>query len=300
MTRAARRLQLAQPALSQAIARLESQVGMRLLDRTPRGVTLTPAGEAFLEKAEATLTAAKEVQATVRSWAREQAGRLLVGFMSLAPPMMAGDLFGRFARARPAVTVEWRELSYPTLQPRSWLEGTDAGLIWFPPSGPGLASQSIRARPLVAVMSERHPLAGRKQLKVEDVVDETFPGIVEWCDHGWLGNWGLDRYRGAPARRTNDGAATPAEVASIVASGRAITTVPDVVAVPFAHLGIRAIPIIDADPAVMMVVWPEGVTKPLVAELVEVARQMFEEAQNTIRSAADRSGLARSGPAKSV
>ena len=61
MTRAARRLQLAQPALSQAIARLESQVGLRLLERNPRGVTVTPAGEAFLEKAQATLDAVDEV-----------------------------------------------------------------------------------------------------------------------------------------------------------------------------------------------------------------------------------------------
>ena len=57
--RAARRLQLAQPALSQAIARLESQVGVRLLGRGPRGVTVTPAGEAFLQKAQATLAAWK-------------------------------------------------------------------------------------------------------------------------------------------------------------------------------------------------------------------------------------------------
>src|SRR2546421_9391651 len=76
MTRAARRLQLAQPALSQAIARLEAQVGIRLLDRNPRGVTVTPAGEAFLAKAQATLAAMEEMQATTRSWARQQEGRL--------------------------------------------------------------------------------------------------------------------------------------------------------------------------------------------------------------------------------
>jgi DNA-binding transcriptional LysR family regulator len=146
MTRAARRLQLAQPALSQAIARLESQVGVRLLDRTPRGVTVTPAGEAFLEKAQATLAAVDEVKATARSWAREQEGRLHAGFMAMTPPMMAGDLVSRFMTAHPEVTIEWRQLGYPTLDARAWLSDFDAALIWFAPSAHGLARRSGRAR----------------------------------------------------------------------------------------------------------------------------------------------------------
>jgi DNA-binding transcriptional LysR family regulator len=97
---------------------------------------------------------------------------------------------------------------------------------------------------------------------VRDVLDETFPGIVEWCDPGWLGYWGLDAYRGGPAQRTDDGAVTPEVVASIVASGRAITTVPAIVAVPFAHLGIRAIPLIDAEPAVLTLVSAGGRRDP--------------------------------------
>jgi hypothetical protein len=62
-------------------------------------------------------------------------------------------------------------------------------------------------------------------------------------------------------------------VASIVASGHAITTVPAIVAVPFAHLGIRAIPLLDAAPAVLTLVWPEGAATPLVEDLVDQARQ---------------------------
>jgi len=272
MTRAARRLQLAQPALSQAIARLESQVGVRLLDRGPRGVTTTPAGEAFLEKAEATLAAVDEASATARSWARDQKGRLHAGFMAMTPPMMAGDLFSRFMAAHPETSIEWRQLGYPSLDARAWLGDSDVALIWFAPSAPGLASQTIRTSPLVAAMAETHPLAGRSELSVADVLDEPFPGIVDWADPVWLGYWGLDAYRGAPARRTDDAALTPEEVASIVASGRAITTVPAIVAVPFAHLGIRAIPLTDAEPAVLKLVWPEGAATPLVTALAELAR----------------------------
>ena len=277
MTRAARKLQLAQPALSQAIARLESQVGMRLLERNPRGVTVTPAGEAFLAKAEATLAAAEEVNATARSWAREQEGRLHAGFMSLTPPMMAGELFSRFMAEHPEITIEWRQLGYPTLDARAWLSDCDVALIWFAPSAPSLASQAIRTSALVVAVAESHPLAGRDELSVAEVLDETFPGIVDWCDPVWLGYWGLDMYRGAPPRRTDDVAATPEEVASIIASGRAITTVPEIVAVPFHHLGIRAIPLVDADPAVLTLVWPDGAATPLVTELAGLARQMSEQ-----------------------
>ncbi|MBV9605358.1 MAG: LysR family transcriptional regulator [Solirubrobacterales bacterium] len=280
MTRAAHRLQLAQPALSQAMARIEAQVGVRLLERNPRGVTLTPAGEAFLAKAHAALAAMEDMQAAARSWARQEEGRLHAGFMSMTPPMMAGDLFPRFSAAHPEVTVEWRELGYPTVPPRGWLGDADAGLIWFAPTGPGLDSQPIRTSPLVVAMTDAHRLAGRSELTVGEVLDETFPGIVDWCDAGWLGYWGLDAYRGGPARRTPDGAVTPEEVASIVASGRAITTVPAIVAVPFAHLGIRAIPLIDAEPAVLTLVWPAGAATPLVADLAELARDLHRDADS--------------------
>ena len=230
-----------------------------------------------MEKAQATLAAVEEVSATARSWARKEEGRLHAGFMAMTPPMMAGDLVSRFMAAHPDVTIEWRQLGYPTLDVRAWLSESDAALIWFAPSAPGLASQAIRTSPLVVAMAENHPLSERPELTVADVLDETFPGIVDWCDPVWLGYWGLDAYRRAPARRSDDAAVTPEEVASIVASGRAITTVPALVAVPFAHLGIKAIPLVDADPAVLTLVWPQGAAAPLVAELAEMAREMSEQ-----------------------
>ena len=276
MTRAAQHLQLAQPALSQAIARLEAQVGVRLLERGPRGVTVTEAGRAFLEKAEATLAAVEDMNATARAWVREEQERLRAGFMSLTPPMMAGGLFPQFTAEHPEVTIEWRQLGYPTLDARAWLGDRDLALIWFAPGTPGLASQPIRTSPLVVAMAESHPLAGAAKLAVEEVLDETFPGIVG-CEPEWLGRWGLDSYRGAPARRTEDSASTPEEVTWMVAAGRAITTVPEIVAVPYAHLGITAIPLAGAEPAVLTLVWPEDHPHHLVADLARIAGEMVAQ-----------------------
>lgn len=277
MTRAARRLQLAQPALSQAIARLESQVGAKLLERNPRGVTVTAAGEAFLERARATVTAFEDVQATARSLARAQAGRLMLGFLSLTPPMTAGDLFTRFTDAHPEADLEWRELGYPTINAAEWLGEADAALVWFAPSSPELASQPIRTSPFVVAVAEHHRLARHAELTVDQILDETFPGIVEWCDPGWLANWGLDRYRGGAPRRTAERSASLQEVASTIASGRAISTVPEMVAAPFAPFGIKAIPLVDADPAVLTLVWPHGTVSPLLSELIATSQEVAGE-----------------------
>src|SRR5213593_484826 len=81
MTRAARKLHLAQPALSQAIAQLEGELGIDLLERHPRGVTLTPAGEAFLPKARAALDADTDAALTARSLARAARDTMEVGFI---------------------------------------------------------------------------------------------------------------------------------------------------------------------------------------------------------------------------
>jgi len=72
ITRAARKLNIAQPALSQSIANLEADLGFELLTRHPRGVTLTQSGEVFFEKAQAALAAAADAEDTARSLARRR------------------------------------------------------------------------------------------------------------------------------------------------------------------------------------------------------------------------------------
>src|SRR5476651_335290 len=101
ITQAARRLFIAQPALSQAISQLESELGLRLLDRHARGVTLTGAGEAFLTKARAAVDSEREVRRTAESLARAERGVLEVGFIGPPPSMTEIDLMTSFSQANP-------------------------------------------------------------------------------------------------------------------------------------------------------------------------------------------------------
>ena len=101
MTRAAVKLHLAQPALSHAIAQLESELGIKLLERHARGVTLTPDGETFLVQARLAVAALEDAALTAQSLAHAAKGTIEVGFMGSPPTLHAAELFAAFHTARP-------------------------------------------------------------------------------------------------------------------------------------------------------------------------------------------------------
>ena len=100
ITRAARKLHLAQPALSQAIAQLEADLDVELFARHPRGVTLTPAGEAMLEKARAVLAAEAETAQTALALRRAADSAISVGFIGPPPAIGHPQLFTAFSERR--------------------------------------------------------------------------------------------------------------------------------------------------------------------------------------------------------
>src|SRR3984893_3366588 len=122
MTRAAHKLHHAQPALPQAIAQLESELGLVLLERHARGVTMTPAGEAFLPKARAAIADTDDALRTADALVRAASATMDVGFIGPAPMVNAPELFGAFADAHPDAKVSFRELPFPYSPTRSWLE----------------------------------------------------------------------------------------------------------------------------------------------------------------------------------
>ncbi len=281
ITRAARKLNLAQPALSQAMAQLESDLGFKLLDRHARGVTLTRAGEAFLVNARAAVSAWSDAAETARSMARVRHGTIEFGFVGMPPGLDSPGLLEMFARANPEIDVCYRELPFPSAATSSWLAGVDLAVCHRPPADPRVWVHVLRSEPRAVLAPRRHPISQSPALSVAEVLEETFIGLHPSIEPAWAGFWSLDDHRGGPPQRlTRDRAANPHEVIASLAVRRAITTVPASVAnlIPDLLQGVVAIPLRDAHPATIALVGHEDRANPLVETLLGFARGIDDPA----------------------
>ncbi len=176
VTRAAARLGIAQPPLSQQIRALEAEVGATLLLRHPRGVALTDAGRAFLVDAEAVLAGAAQAAARARRTARGEVGRIAVGFTTSAPfhPLVARAI-RTFRADRPDVSFVLEETGSAELLAGLRAERLD---VAFVRSGlaesAGLAVHPLLQEDMVAALPSRHRLARQPRLTLKDLVPETF------------------------------------------------------------------------------------------------------------------------------
>jgi DNA-binding transcriptional LysR family regulator len=276
MTRAARKLHLDQPALSHSISQLESELGVVLLERHARGVSLTEAGEAFLPKARAALAAAEEALRTAQSLARAGNGQIEVGYIGPPPMVNAPELFEAFTDAHPQAHLSFRELPFPYHPTSSWLQEVDVAFAHAPASERGVRVQTVRAEPRAVVIPSGHPLADRSELRVADVLDDLFLAYHPDVQPAWAAFHSLDDHRGAPARVTDDHARTPSEMLAMMASRRALATVPlsDARVIESVLRGVVATPLIDAEPALLSLVWREGEHNPCVQALVTLAERV--------------------------
>jgi DNA-binding transcriptional LysR family regulator len=276
MTRAASKLHIAQPALSQAIAHLEEHVGFKLFERHARGVSLTPAAEIFLEKARLAVAAEEMVAQAADALVRAAHVAIKFGYLGLPPAMTNPDLIEAFTEAHPDVELDLQELPFPSLPTETWLAEVDVAIASRPTSGQHVWTLPLSAVPRVILAPTTHPLAGHSELAVADVLDETFIGFHESVDPAWAGFWSLDDHRGGPPPSvTLERSANAQERFAMIASGHAITAMPERHAAVIAKVlpTVVAIPLIDADPTVLTLIGREDRRNPSVDALLEVARQ---------------------------
>jgi LysR family transcriptional regulator, benzoate and cis,cis-muconate-responsive activator of ben and cat genes len=172
-TRAAERLHIAQQPLSAAIARLEQQLGARLLDRTTRRVTLTEAGTALLEPARAALLAADAAVDAVRSVTLGEVGDVSMGLSAGAWYGLA-ELFEATQEQHPGIRLRvHQQSSQPLVEAvRAGTLDLAVGLCVRVP--PDIQARRLKDEPVVLVVAAGHRLAAQPTASLGDVRDETF------------------------------------------------------------------------------------------------------------------------------
>ena len=175
-TRAAKKLGIAQPPLSQQIRRLEDEIGTRLLFRSASGVTLTPAGEAFLPHAEAALREAERGRLDARRVSHGDLGTIRIGFTSAASlnPLVPGAI-SSFRQAYPDVELRLVVHASTPLLAQLTQDLLDLAFVRPTPA----ERQGLRAIPLPderlwIALPTRHPLAARKRLRLAELRNEPF------------------------------------------------------------------------------------------------------------------------------
>jgi DNA-binding transcriptional LysR family regulator len=267
--RAAERLHIAQPSLSQQIRRLEVQLGVSLLERNSRNVHLTPAGQALLQEGRKTLAQAQHVIQTVRAAA---APRLTVGFYGSAASELLPDVLREFGAGRPEVEVSVRELLLGSID--DVLDGSVS--IAFTRLLPGqteLEVEVLTQEPRLVALASTHPLASRRELTFADLRDESFVTNPIALQDGPPPRWLAEQRRHGLAGRVAAQATSLQEILALVAAGRGVCLLPQAVARHHSFSGVAFVPISDADPAIVSLAWRPGPLRPEVKAFIEVSRR---------------------------
>ena len=171
--RAARRLLIAQPPLSQQIRQLERELGVELLIRSTRHVALTPAGQAFHARAIAILDAVDDAADLARRVADGTTGRLTIGCVGSATYSVLPRLVRALGELLPDVDVRVRGEMLAPAQLAALAAGEiDLALLRPPVIDPGLCTEIIRRDSLLVALPEGHRLSKRKALAIGDLREE--------------------------------------------------------------------------------------------------------------------------------
>lgn len=266
-TRAAARLSLAQQGLSASIARLEDQLGVRLLARTTRRVEPTPAGEILLADARAVIEASERALARMRLAAAGRAGRLVIGFSTAAGGVaVVRELIRAFAAAAP--DVDLRTVEHDFTDPAAGLlAGTvSVAFVFGPAPADGVASLTLVEEQRLLATTPEHPLASRASVGEAELRDLPWLGVPA-PPGAWVDSWFPRRARGpaGPVIRTAD------EWVTAIETGRGVAyTMPSVMR-NFGTARIAVTPVEGVEAGMVMLAWRTGDDDPLVRAFVATA-----------------------------
>lgn len=172
-TRAAERLHRTQPAVSQAVRRLESAVGTPLFDRSSKDGTMTDAGRVLYEYAQQMLNLRRDAHGAIQELGNLQRGKVTISANEYTV-MFLLPILGAYRARHPHIKVEVKR-SFASQIPSEVLgRDVEMGLVTFRPAHPGLTAVAIASDELALIVTPTHPLAGRTEISVRDLGVESF------------------------------------------------------------------------------------------------------------------------------
>ncbi|HET8655750.1 MAG TPA: LysR family transcriptional regulator [Longimicrobiaceae bacterium] len=173
-SRAARTLHVSQPAISKAVRTLEARVGLPLLERSPRGLRLTEAGEVLYEHARSIFALERSAEEDLAARAGLQRGRLNIGASTTVATYVLPDLLAGLARAHPGVEVRVESANTGEIERRLLGYEVELALVEGPVSDARIEVKPWRGDEMVVIAAAGHPLSGRSELSADDLAADTF------------------------------------------------------------------------------------------------------------------------------
>jgi DNA-binding transcriptional LysR family regulator len=272
--KAAARLRMASPSLSQQIARLESQLGVRLFDRTPRKVVLTEAGRELLPLA----LEARRAHGAVLDWASARSARaeqrLRVGVVAAGAGELTTAVLAEAVQRMPGLRLEMRRLGFFDA-PAELLAGTvDVAFAPAPlPLPPGVRAREVAEEGRVLVVARDHPLAGRSSVGIAELSDETFiaPAGGEQAVLDW---WLVDPRPDGRHPRRGPVADDIEGILELCAAGVGVNIAAASVEGHYRRDQVAFVPIRDIPPASIVLLVLEGRDEPEVLAFERIALEL--------------------------
>lgn len=173
-TRAADRLHMAQPALSQQMKNLEAELGTALFIRGRKEIQLTAAGKAFLPRAEALIAQAEAAKAVVSDVAQLRGGKLVIAAIPSVSACLLPEVIHRFSKRHAQVELQLIEDSSERVADCVESGLADIGFLQLPASKSAFKTQTIITEPFVLLVSKTHFLSTQKAVSLRQLAAESF------------------------------------------------------------------------------------------------------------------------------
>jgi DNA-binding transcriptional LysR family regulator len=266
-------LHLSQSSLSEALRKLEVELGVELLARSSRGVELTSAGEALRDGARTAIDAFDRALAA----AKGQTDRLRVGFEAAGAGRLSTQSRARFLARFPHVRVEPRRYDWGG-EAAALREGeVDVAFVWLPADLTGCHEELVATEPRFVALATTHPLAARDTIAVDELNKEP----IMWTRRApryWVDWWAVNPRPNGEEPRWGPENDNVEEMLEQVADGSAYCFVPASMTEFYSRPDLVFIPLTGADPLQIALAWRQNDHSPLIAAFAATVRELASPA----------------------